>query len=127
MPPVEPPTGLVIKLDWVRKENGASFFTLGGMDIGINTGASYAKFQLNNGGSPVNISLTNILNMPTDANWHTYQFMYDNVSGYFTTYLDGAFQKSYLVGSPGQALYWTGATNAIIGQGMDGSGTPEWC
>src|ERR1700759_3893645 len=29
--------GLVIKLDWIRKENGASFFTLGGMDIGINT------------------------------------------------------------------------------------------
>jgi hypothetical protein len=114
--------GLVIRLDWVRKENGASFFTLGGMDIGINTGASYAKFQLNNGGSPVNISLNNIMTMPSDLNWHTYQFMYDNVSGYFTAYLDGVQKYSNPVGTPGQALYWTGATNAIVGQGMDGSG-----
>jgi hypothetical protein len=41
----------------LRKENGASFFTLGGMDIGINTGAIYAKFVLNNGGTDEPISL----------------------------------------------------------------------
>src|ERR1700743_2218104 len=42
-------SGFDISIDFLRKENNASFFTLGGLDIGITTGAIYAKFTLNNG------------------------------------------------------------------------------
>jgi len=114
--------GLDIQLDFVRKENGASFFMLGGMDIGINTGAIYAKFQLNNGGSPQNISLANFFTVPSDVNWHTYKFDYDYTSGIFRAWLDGVLKYTNTVGAVGQKLYWVGATNATIGSGMDGSG-----
>lgn len=114
--------GLDISLDFVRAENNASFFTLGGMDIGITTGAIYAKFQLNNAGSAQNISLANFLSVPTDANFHTYRFDYDNVSGTFRAWLDGSLKYTNVVGATGQALYWVGATNATIGSGMNGNG-----
>jgi len=114
--------GLDISLDFVRAENNASFFTLGGMDIGITTGAIYAKFQLNNSGSAQNISLANFLSVPTDANFHTYRFDYDNVSGTFRAWLDGSLKYTNVVGATGQALYWVGATNATIGSGMNGNG-----
>ena len=52
--------GLDISVDFIRDENTASFFTLGGMDYGINTGAMYAKFVLNNGGTQVPVSLNNL-------------------------------------------------------------------
>lgn len=114
--------GLDISIDFVRAENTAGFFTLGGMDYGINTGAIYAKFQLTNGGSFQNISLANFLTVPSDANWHTYRFIYDNVSGKFYAYLDGALKSTQTVGTAGQTLYWTGATNATIGSGTNGNG-----
>ncbi|HEY4337300.1 MAG TPA: T9SS type A sorting domain-containing protein [Puia sp.] len=115
-------SGLDVSLDFVRAENTAGFFTLGGMDYGINTGAIYAKFQLNNGGSAQNISLANFLTVPSDANWHTYRFVYDNVSGKFTAYLDGALKYTNQAGTAGQVLYWVGATNATIGSGTNGNG-----
>jgi hypothetical protein len=114
--------GLDVSIDFIRAENTAGFFTLGGMDYGINTGAIYAKFQLNNGGSAQNISLANFLTVPSDANWHTYRFVYDNVSGKFTAYLDGALKYTNQAGTAGQPLYWTGATNATIGSGTNGNG-----
>ncbi|HVU98335.1 MAG TPA: T9SS type A sorting domain-containing protein [Puia sp.] len=114
--------GLDISIDFVRAENTAGFFTLGGMDIGINTGAIYAKFQLDNGGAAQNISLANFLSVPTDANFHTYRFDYDNVSGTFRAWLDGTLKYTNVVGATGQALYWVGATNATIGSGMNGNG-----
>src|SRR5579871_3682691 len=75
--------GLDISEDFLRKENGASFFTLGGMDFGINTGAIYAKFLLNKSGTDTAVNLTNFMTVPTDANFHTYRFIYDNVGGTF--------------------------------------------
>lgn len=113
--------GLDISEDFIRKENTASFFTLGGMDFGISTGAIYAKFLLNKSGADTAISLANFLSVPTDANFHNYRFVYDNVLGTFKAYLDGALQYTY-TGKAGRQLSWTGATNAIIGSGMDGSG-----
>src|SRR5450631_2689562 len=39
--------GLDVSVDFLKKENGASFFALGSFDVGISTGAIYAKFLLN--------------------------------------------------------------------------------
>ncbi|HLZ88200.1 MAG TPA: T9SS type A sorting domain-containing protein [Puia sp.] len=113
--------GLDISEDFLRKENGASFFTLGGMDFGINTGAIYAKFLLNKSGTDTAVSLANFMTVPTDANFHTYRFVYDNVSGTFFAFLDGTLEYNKKL-STGYPLSWTGATNATIGSGMDGSG-----
>jgi hypothetical protein len=112
--------GLDISEDFVREENTASFFTLGGMDIGINTGALYAKFVLNNGGVADPISLNNVFPVPTDLNFHTYRFIYDNVAGTFKAYLDGVLKSTWTAPGP-LPLYWTGATTAVVGSGMDGS------
>jgi hypothetical protein len=113
--------GLDISEDFVREENTASFFTLGGMDIGINTGALYAKFVLNNGGTADPISLNNVFPVPTDLNFHTYRFIYDNVAGTFKAYLDGVLKSTWTAPAP-LPLYWTGATTAVVASGMDGSG-----
>ena len=115
--------GFDISIDFLRKENNASFFTLGGLDIGITTGAIYAKFTLNNGGTDVPISLAHFLTVPSDnTNFHTYRFDYDNVSGVFRAWLDGTLVYTNTVGSVNEPLSWTGATNAVIGSGVDGSG-----
>jgi hypothetical protein len=114
--------GLDISMDFRRKENGASFFTIGSLDFGINTGAPYAKFLLKKGAADTLVSLNNILNIPSDNAFHRIRYIYNNVTGVFTASVDGTVQTTYN-GTPGRVLSWTGATNATIGSGMDGSGS----
>ena len=114
--------GLDVSLDFIRAENTASFFTLGGMDYGINTGAMYAKFVLNNGGTLVPVSLNNLFAAPTDANFHNFRFVYDNVAGTFKAYLDGVLSYTRPVTTPGQPLDWSTATQATIGSGLNANG-----
>jgi len=114
-------SGLDISIDFKRKENGASFFTLGSFDVGINTGAPYAKFLLSKGGGvDTLVSLNNILTIPSDNAFHTLHYVYNNVTGVFTASVDGVVQTTYN-GIPGRPLSWTGATNVTVGSGMDGS------
>ena len=116
-------TGLDISVDFARQENGASFFTLGGLDFGISGGSIYVKFLLRESGSDVTINLTNKFTTPTDVNFHNYRFIYDNASGKVSLYLDGVAQYNAQVAPAGTPLSWTGATNVEIGSGMDGSNT----
>ena len=114
-------SGLDISIDFKRKENGASFFTLGSFDVGINTGAPYAKFLLSKGGGvDTLVSLNNILTIPSDNAFHTLHYVYNNVTGIFTASIDGVVQTTYN-GIAGRPLSWTGATNVTVGSGMDGS------
>ncbi len=114
-------SGLDISVDFARQENAASFFTVGGLDFGISGGSIYVKFVLREGGSDVTISLTNKFTTPSDLAFHNYRFIYDNISGNVTLYLDGMQQYTSQVAPAGTPLSWTGAGNATIASGMDGS------
>lgn len=114
-------SGLDISVDFARQENGASFFTIGGLDFGISGGSIYVKFLLREGGADVPVSLTNKFTTPTDIAFHTYRFIYDNISGKVILYLDGVQQYTAQAGPAGTPLSWTGAGTATIASGMDGS------
>ncbi len=113
--------GVDISIDFVRRENGASFFTLGNFDFGIVTGAIYVKFTVNIGGTitPMNSNAGFIA--PNDMAFHTYRFVYNNVTGIGTLSLDGTTMATYTVPA-GSPLVW-GSGNATIGSAMDGSGS----
>jgi len=110
--------GLDISVDFAKQENGASFFTIGGLDLGIAGGALYVKYIVKVAGSDVAVSATNKYTV-NDANWHTYRFVYNNNTGIAKLYVDGAavYTASFAAGTP---LSWTGATDATIASGMDG-------
>ena len=110
--------GLDISVDFLKEENGAGFFTLGGLDFGISGGAIYIKFLLKVGGSDVAVSNTNVASVP-DALFHTYRFIYNNTTGKAVVYIDGVSRYTYQAAA-GTTLSWTGATNATIASGMDG-------
>jgi len=110
--------GIDISVDFLKEENGASFFTIGGLDFGITGGSIYVKFLLNVGGSDVAVSGNNIATVP-DALFHTYRFIYNNTTGKAVVYIDGVSKYTYQAAA-GTALSWTGATTATIASGMDG-------
>jgi hypothetical protein len=114
-------SGLDISVDFAREENAASFFTIGGLDFGISGGSIYVKFLLRESGSDVSINLTNKFTTPIDVAFHTYRFIYDNISGKVILYLDGVQQYTAQAGPAGTSLSWTGAGTATIASGMDGS------
>ena len=113
--------GVDISIDFARRENGASFFTLGNLDFGIVTGAIYVKFTVNIGGTITPMNSNAGFVAPNDGAFHTYRFVYNNVTGIGTLSLDGVTKATYAVAA-GSPLVW-GSGNATIGSGMDGSGS----
>ncbi|HMI61352.1 MAG TPA: hypothetical protein VK518_10595, partial [Puia sp.] len=81
--------GIDISIDFARRENGASFFTLGNLDFGIATGAIYVKFTVNIGGTITPMNSNAGFVAPNDGAFHTYRFVYNNVTGIGTLSLDG--------------------------------------
>ena len=114
--------GIDVSIDFVRKENGASFFTLGNFDFGIATGAIYVNFPVLVAGSTVVKSNPSQFVAPNDGLFHTYRFVYNNTTGIGTLSLDGTVQDTYNIGA-GIPLSWSGAGNATIGLNMDGGGS----
>jgi hypothetical protein len=58
---------------------------------------------------------------PNDGAFHTYRFVYNNVTGIGTLSLDGTVKATYTIAA-GSPLVWGGG-NATIGLAMDGSGS----
>jgi len=115
--------GVDISIDFVRRENGASFFTLGNFDFGIATGAIYVKFTVNIGGTITPMNSNAGFVAPNDGAFHTYRFVYNNVTGIGTLSLDGVIKATYTIAA-GSPLVW-GSGNATIGSAMDGSGSTQ--
>jgi hypothetical protein len=113
--------GVDISIDFLKRENGASFFTLGNFDFGITTGAIYVKFTVNIGGTITPMNSNAGFLAPNDGVFHTYRFVYNNVTGIGTLSLDGVTKATYTIAA-GSPLVW-GAGNATIGSLMDGSGS----
>ena len=113
--------GVDVSIDFVRRENGASFFTLGNFDFGIATGAIYVKFTVNIGGTITPMNSNAGFVAPNDGAFHTYRFVYNNVTGIGTLSLDGVTKATYTI-AVGSPLVW-GSGNATIGSGMDGGST----
>lgn len=114
--------GIDISVDFARRENGASFFTLGNLDFGIATGAIYVKFTVNIGGTITPMNSNAGFVAPNDGAFHTYRFVYNNVTGIGTLSLDGVTKATYTIAA-GSPLVW-GSGNATIGSAMDGGGSP---
>lgn len=114
--------GIDISVDFVRKENGASFFQLGGFDFGIATGSIYIKYVVKVGGSDVTRTQNAQYIPPTDNAFHTFRFVYNNNNGVGKFSVDGVTIATYTE-TAGTVLSWTGAGNATIGSGLDGSGS----
>ena len=113
--------GVDISIDFLKRENGASFFTLGNFDFGITTGAIYVKFTVNIGGTITPMNSNAGFLAPNDGIFHTYRFVYNNVTGIGTLSLDGVTMATYTIAA-GSPLVW-GSGNATIGNLMDGSGS----
>ena len=113
--------GVDISVDFVRRENGASFFTLGNFDFGIATGAIYVKFTANIGGTITPMNSNAGFVAPNDGVFHTYRFVYNNTTGIGTLSLDGVVKATYTIAA-GSPLVW-GSGNATIGSAMDGGST----
>jgi hypothetical protein len=116
--------GILVSVDFKRKENTVSFLKRGAsIDFGMDNGDLYINFLYKNGsGGSVAVNSGSILTLPSDNLFHTYSFLYDNLSGKATVQKDGitAYTNN---GVAGRAMFWTGAGNLIIGQVMDGTGT----
>jgi len=113
--------GVDISVDFARRENGASFFTLGNFDFGIATGAIYVKFTVNIGGTITAMNSNAGFVAPNDGAFHTYRFVYNNTTGIGTLSLDGVTKATYTIAA-GSPLVW-GSGNATIGSAMDGGGS----
>ncbi len=113
--------GVDISIDFLKRENGASFFTLGNFDFGITTGAIYVKFTVNIGGTITPMNSNAGFLAPNDGAFHTYRFVYNSVTGIGTLSLDGVTKATYTIPA-GSPLVW-GSGNATIGSTMDGSGS----
>ena len=115
---------LDVSVAFMRKEAQASFFTIGNFDFGLNAGSLYFTLPLDTtsaAGFKI-ISKSGLYAVPSDNNFHIYRLLYNNSTGTATVYVDGTLVYTYN-GTSNTNMYWTGATNAIVGNIMDGGGS----
>lgn len=107
---------------WQRDENEADFFTRGGITFRIRSGALQVALRVDNGSGgytsvgPLNTGYT----VPNDDIYRYFTFCYDSATGVGVAMQFDSVVWTYN-GTPGRALDWTGAGDAMIGEVMDGS------
>lgn len=106
-----------------RLETRAEFFVRGGMQFYVDNGQLMIAYRTyNNSGNgftdygPFNTGYT----LPSDNNFHVYDFLYTQSTGIGRVNVDGVTVWSNN-GPNNRALYWVGATPGIIGTAMDGN------
>ncbi len=115
--------GIDISIDFRREESEVSFFRRGNnFNFNMAGGHLQVSFRLSDGaGGFITVTSGNIYNIPNDNNFHNYHFRYTIFTGVATVWADGAIVYTY-TGTPGRAMYWTGAGNAVVGGLMDATG-----
>jgi len=114
---------LDISVSFKMEEGQASFFTLGNFDFGVNSSQLYFVLPLDAAGSPgyTLVNKIDLYSLPNDNAFHTYRFLYNNLTGVVTLYADGSVVYTYN-GTPDTNMNWTGAGDATVGVQMDGGG-----
>ncbi len=113
---------ICMTFSWQRDESYADFFTRGGVTFKINNGNLELALRISNGlggytdVGPLNTGYT----IPYDDVFRYFTFCYDSATGVGVAMQFDSVVWTYN-GTPGRALYWTGAGNATIGTIMDGS------
>lgn len=107
---------------WQRDESVADFYTRGGITFRIRSGQLQIGLRIDNGSGgytdlgPLNTGYT----VPNDDEQRYFTFCYDSATGVGVAMQFDSVVWTYN-GTPGRALYWTGAGDAVIGTVMDGS------
>lgn len=108
-----------------RFESRADFYVRGGMQFYVDGGVLMIAYRtFNNAGTgfidygPFNTGYT----LPSDNNFHVYDFLYTAADGVGRIKVDGTTVWSN-DGPNNRALYWTGAPAGLVGTVMDGNCT----
>lgn len=113
--------GIDIAVDYVSYDNNGSLFTRDKFNFGPSGQKLSIAFALVSGSGFTLVTANNLYNMPTDGLFHHYDFRYDNVAGVAKITVDGNVVYTYN-GTPGAALYWTGAGDATVAANITGGG-----
>ena len=119
--------GIEVSIQYQREESTGWFFTRFSNDFrfGMSGGNLQVRYEVDNGaGGSTTVNSGNIQGITNDDNWRTYRFSYNPANGLGSVYIDGATVWTN-DGPDNRDLYWTGAGNLRIGDGMDGAGAVE--
>ncbi len=115
--------GIEVSFDFQRDESFGTFFRRGSSLI-INGCANLSvTYRVDDGAGGFNtVSSGNVYGIPNDNTFRNYKFYYLPTTGYGALLVDDVEIWSN-DGPDNRNMYWTGAGNIIIGDGMDGSGS----
>lgn len=117
--------GIDVSFDFQREESSGDWFDRGSflrLDGCNNLAVTYRVDD--GGGGFTEISSGNVFAIPNDDTYRNYRFYYLPTSGYGALLVDGV-EVWNNDGPDNRDMYWTGAGNIIIGNGLDGTGNND--
>jgi hypothetical protein len=114
---------LCVDFRFQRDESDANFFLLGGMAFYMSGGTIYVRYYVDNGlgGYTIVGPSSTGYSVPNDDTYRSFSFCYDSASGIARAYVDGSQIWTNTTATPGKSLNWSTASNAGIGNIMDGN------
>lgn len=101
-----------------NSEGRGTFYERGGFEFGFNGRRLRADWRVSDGlGGFIDYSYNTSITVAT-ADFHDYEFTYDNCSGAATFWVDGVPVESF-DGPENQDLYWVGAGDGFYGTHID--------
>ena len=120
--PVFDVAGIDVSFDYHREESIGTFWRRGSSLIINGCNNLSVSYRVDDGlGGFVTVSSGNIYSIPNDDTYRNYRFFYTPTTGIGQVLVDGVTIWSN-DGPDNRDLYWTGAGDVIIGEGMDGTG-----
>ncbi|MFQ5335609.1 MAG: T9SS type A sorting domain-containing protein, partial [Flavobacteriales bacterium] len=113
--------GIDVRIYYQRDENSGEFFRRGNsLRLRMSSGKLRIKYRVHDGnGGFIQVTQSNIYNIPNDDVLREYRFMYDPNTGIGEVFVDGLSVWSH-TGIPGRTMYWNGAGDMWVGKNIDG-------
>ena len=117
--------GIDVSFDYHREESGGTFWERGSSLRIIGCANLSVTYRVDDGGGGFNtVSSGNVYAIPNDDTYRRYRFFYTDCDGVGVLTVDGVSVWSN-DGPDNRSMYWTGAGNVTVGNGIDATGSNQ--
>lgn len=117
--------GIDVSFDYHREESGGTFWERGSSLRIIGCANLSVTYRVDDGGGGFNtVSSGNVYAIPNDDVYRRYRFFYTDCDGIGVLTVDGVSVWTD-DGPDNRSMYWTGAGNVTVGNGIDATGSNQ--
>jgi hypothetical protein len=115
--------GIDVSFDSHREESAGTFWQRGNSLRIVGCSNLSVSYRVDNGGGGFNtVNSGNVFSIPNDDTYRSYRFFYTDCDGVGVLMVDGVSVWTN-DGPDNRAMYWIGAGNVTVGNGVDATGS----